>query len=611
MNNILIRHIMLASLMLASCFSVFAKDSSQRIITIGDTDISKEEFEYYYNKNKDVLSSERPSSKEYLDLFINFKLKVIEAKKLGYDTVTAYKEEIENYRKQLAEPYLTDDSLSSALIEEEYARMQEDVRASHILLRITDNDTLTAYNRALEVIQKLDSGANFADLVVEYSDDNRTAGRGGDIGFVSGLVLHYSLESALYNCPVGEICGPVRSPAGYHIVKVTDRRPSKGEISVAHILVYKPRTDDSTIVNQFRQRVDSIYEEVKAGADFAQMATKFSQDRSTASKGGVMPWLTVGRTNMYFDDVAFALENPGDISELLETNYGWHIVKLLDKRDNPTFETSRKTIESYISRDIRSAMIHDSFVNKLKEYYNYKPGTGKVIGTFDGIKLTKEGMAEFAANNPRVRDTLKAYVDHALIEHEREMLEEKYPEFALLMQEYRDGVLLFNLSNDSVWIKAAQDTAGLTNYFESNKDKYTWDVPRFKGRIIYCKTPEIRQQAEELAASLPADSVSVVLKRTFNTDGQKNVNVLKSKTYIQGKDAIADYYAFGVGNKPTIQNYEDAFVVGEVLEQPQTYLDVKGTIINDYQKELEKLWLENLRKKYSIKVFYKVLNQVK
>lgn len=602
------RLVMLAASLAASCVLASAKENP-RIMKIGGTDISKEEFEYYYNKNSN-LSEDRPTPEEYVDMFTNFKLKVIEAKELGYDTVQAYKNEIAGYRKQLAAPYLTDDSIKNLLIEEEYSRLQQDMRVSHIMLRFSAGDTAAAYAKAQELLQRLEQGEDFGKLAEQYSDDKRTASRGGDMGFISGMILLYPLENAVYNCEIGEHSDLIRTAFGYHIIKVTDKRPSNGEILVSHILISKPQTPDSVAVEKLRIKTDSIYQELKNGADFAAMAARFSQDNSNAQKGGELPWITVGHTNVFFDDAAFALKNPGDLSEPIETNYGWHIIKLIDKRPLPKLEDIRSSIESLIQRDERREIIAEGYINKLKTEYGFKNGKGDIIATFADQKLTKDGLANFCKDHKGISDSVNAYINSALVAYENKMLEKKYSDFAYLMQEYRDGILLFNISNDSVWQKAGKDTTGLKNYFETHKSKYVWDKPRFKGLIIYCKTPEIKKEAEKLAATTPQDSISYVLKSTFNADGKKNVNVRKFSTYIKGNDPVADFYAFGQGNKPVIKDFEDAFVIGNIIEQPESYLDVKGAVINDYQKELERLWIENLRKKYDIRVYYKILKSV-
>lgn len=613
MENIL-RKIAVAATAIASCCIAqtvsASQDGARTILTIGDNEISKQEFEYFYSKNSD-LPGEKMSPEEYMDLFINFKLKVQQAKDLGYADNEAYKNEIAGYRKQLAAPCFTDDSLKNVLVEEEYGRLKEDIRLSHIMFRVDKGDTLSAYEKGLAVLERLDKGEDFAALAEEFSDDRATAQRGGELGFISGMTIVYPLETAAYECPVGQHTGLVRTRYGYHIAKVTDRRPSKGEISVAHIFIQKPASKDSAETDAARKKVYDIYNQLMAGSDFAALAAICSQDESNAKKGGQMPWLTVGHTNPYFDDVAFSLEK-GEISQPLEAPYGWHIIKMIDKRDLPTIDELRKTIETQISRDERSIMIRNSFINKLKREFKYKEGKGDVICTFADEKITKKDLAEYTENNPKVTDPLNGLINSRLIAYADKHLEERDINFAMLLNEYRDGILLFNISSDSVWNKAGQDTLALKKFFEDNKEQYAWDKPRFKGRIIYCKTPEIKAQAEVLAKTVPADSVSAVLKRTFNNGNVKNVNVLKSKLYIKGNDPLIDYYAFGIGNKPVIKDFEDAFVIGEIQEKyPGSYTDVKGTLVNDYQKYLEEEWLRSLRSKYSVKVHYNVLKKVK
>lgn len=599
--------------LLAALFAVTAAASAARdktVISINDEKIPLSELKYYYEKNSS-LPVEHPTVEDYAGMFIDFRLKVRQAKDLQYDTVPAYRAEIGRYRSQLAAPYLTDDSMRNELMRREYERLGEEIDLCHIMLRINEPDTTRTYARAMALYERLQKGEDFAALAREASDDRYTAEKGGRVGWITAMNLVYQLENAAYACPTDSFLPPVRSPYGYHIVKVNGRRPTKGEILTAHILLRNPRPGVPGSADTIREDAEALLRQARAGENFEQLVKTYSQDEATISKGGELPWLGVGHANRDFDDAAFALENPGDMT-ICEAPYGFHVIKLLDKRPIAGFEESKDRLDGVLSQRECKRLIDESFLNRLKKEYKLKYGKGDVVCSFADTVLRKSDYEDFLKKNPYVKDSLKAFVDQALRRYEDSHLEQKYPEFGMLMKEYRDGVLLFNISSDSVWNKASADREGQKRYFEEHRADYDWDAPRYRGSIIYCKTADVKARAEKLIAETPADSLAEAIRKEFNSGAEINARLIGEKLYIKGSNPIIDYYGYGMGDKPEIKNFEEAIVIGRDLGlKPESYLDVKGSVINDYQKYLEARWLERLRKSYDVKLHYNVLKTLK
>lgn len=618
----------------ALCFFVLGAVAQNDgiLVTIGDNTVTKAEFEYIYRKNNSNLynSSDKKSPKDYLELFIDFKLKVIEAESLKMDTDRVFINELAGYRKELAAPYLTDMNYNDQLVHDMYGRMTKEVNASHILLRV-DRDAPPEKEK--EVLDKISliraeilAGKDFGQAAVEYSEDPSARTNKGNLGYFSAFMMVYPFENAAYNTPVGEVSEPVRSAFGYHLVKVHDVRENRGEIRVAHIMKTFPQGMKPELKAEFKAEIDSIYQLVKEGADFAELAKKVSDDRRSATNGGELPWFSAGRIVPEFGNAAFALENNGDVSAPVETAYGYHIIKKLDHRPVPPFEEAKADIENKIKKDPeRNNSSQKAFIAKLKKEYDFveneagkKSLEGKNIEdgelaeanlfTIDGIAYgTKELMAFTQKNKIGSGPYLVVYdqwVDHEIIALEDSRLEEKYPEFRYILKEYHDGILLFNISQEKIWNYAAEDTAGLEKYYLKHKGDHKWDE-RFKGYVITCQSPEIREEAEVLfSEGLTAEEVAEHL----NTE--QEVFTFEAGAWERGANPVVDYYVWN-GPGPEDFNSETTFIRGDkVSGEVKTLDEARGLYISDYQNHLEKEWISQLRKKYKIKVNKKLLKTI-
>ena len=530
-----------AALLIAGCTATKKNDSQESAIaTLGNQPVSISEFRYVYDKNNSGNDDAytRQSITDYLNLYTNFKLKVMEAESKGLDTTTAFKRELEGYKEQLAQPYLTEKSVTDKLVQEAYERMKQEVNASHILISLTPDaapeDTLAAYNRAMDLRKRALAGEDFGKLAQENSQDPSAADNKGELGYFTALQMVYPFEDAAYETPVGEVSMPVRTRFGYHLIKVNDKRQAKGEVQVAHIMVRAapgaPKADSLAA----KQRVNAIYKRVQRNEDWDKLAAEFSEDANSANNGGELPWFGTGRMIPSFEDTAFGLQNPGDVAEPVLTPYGWHIIKLIEKRGLLPFEEMEQNLRNKIAKDSRSELNKTAFMKRIKAENGYKENeeakaaaiakaTDELLQakwTYDETDKTQEqtlftikdksytvgSFWQYAAEaqQPRTSGTAAhamrllydAYVDKSLMEYEKANLEIKHPDFRMLVQEYHDGILLFQMMDEKVWAKAIEDSVGLKTFFEQNREKYKWG-PRVQATVISAANEKLLEQAQQ------------------------------------------------------------------------------------------------------------------
>ena len=633
--------------------NAFAQNKDAVLMTIGNSKVTVAEFENVYHKNNNKESATDPKSlNDYVDLFVNFKLKVKEAEALGLDTAKAFREELAGYRKQLAQPYLTDKDVNDKLLQETYNRMQEDIHAMHILVKVNENalpkDTLLAYNKIMEYRKRILKGEDFAKVARESAanGDPSAKDNGGDLGYFTALQMVYPFENAAYNTKVGELSMPVRTRYGYHIVKVVDRRKAQGEVLVSHIMVKTtPNMTKEDSLNAFT-KITEIYNKLKAGSKFDELAQQFSDDKSSAKKGGELPWFGTAKMPAEFEKASFALVNKGDFCEPMKTKYGWHVIKLMDKRGVASFDDMKNELKAKVTKDSRSQVGRTSLIAKVKAENKFKETPKsledfyKVVDTsiYEGkwdpakaAKLTKPmfnlgdkiyTQKDFIAyinshqsKRPKtevamiVNQLYKQYVEETVVAFEEGRLDQKYPEFKALMQEYRDGILLFELTDQKVWSKAVKDTAGSKEFYEKNKTNYMWDE-RADASVYSCANDKV---AKQVRALMKKKKTEKDILTAVNKDSQLNLQV-ETRLFAKGENEFVDKN-WTPGTSADIIDKDKKVVIVVVNKlmkpEPKAYLDAKGMVTADYQAYLEKQWLSELKQKYAVNIDQAVLSTVK
>ena len=624
------------------------------IITINEDPVFKSEFEYVFKKNNEDDTITRQELDEYMELFINYKLKVKEAEDLGMDTAQSFVKELNGYRNQLAAPYLIDTKVNQELIKEAYERMKIEIRASHILFKVADDalpeDTVAAYQEALNVRNQIVGGSNFEKTARLLSSDPSVKTNSGDLGYFTVFQMVYPFETAAYNTEVGDISMPVRTRFGYHLIKVTDKRPARGEVRVAHIVVLSNDKMSPEQRENAKMKIFEISVKLDEGADFALLAKQFSDDKGSAQKGGELPMFGPGKMIAEFENVSYSLENVGDVSEPFETQYGWHIVKLLEKRNIGTFKELEPTIKKKLKRDSRGKLSKKAFITARKKEYNFKEypknlepfytwvdssiyynawktnaewETGNTLFSIAKTKYTQNEFIEYLKmgmektklkkpTNPSIKsfvdEKYKTFVDRSVMSYEKSHLEEKYPEFRALMNEYHDGILLFELSDQNVWSRATSDTIGLQSFYEINKNDHMW--PERADASIYKSID--KATADKVVAwvneGLDNDSISA----NVNNDSQLNL-VLENGIYAPEDDPIFNEISWSPGISD-IKELNGQFVFVNLLEirnpEPKSLDETKGIVISEYQKHLETEWISELRSKYPYEVNKDVLYSI-
>ena len=586
------KKVLLSIVLLAGSLMSFAQEDKV-LLTINGEPVMLSEFLYIYEKNNQESSLEKKSMEEYLDLFINFKLKVTEAIAQGVDTTEAFAKELDGYRAQATPKYMQDNEAIDSLVTLSYNRKANIRRAAHIAIQCpmdADSATLAAAEAKIQlarervttgVEKKVKKGRKwvtvrepeaFADVAREMTEDQAGKENGGELGWIEVFRFVYPFEDAVYTTPVGEVTKVFRSPYGLHIALVEEERPFE-EVHAAHIMKMMPRGGEGTTAMDAKKQVDSLYQVVLAGADFAEVATANSDDKGSATRGGDLGWFGRGMMVQPFENITFDM-TPGEISEPFPTRFGWHFVKLYDKRGIQPLDSMRQQLLAQVKRDARYQEAEKSFIKKTRAEYNLP------------AEMTD--------------DEVRAYADAHL--------EEKYADLRNLVREYHDGILLFDVSLREVWDKANKDTEGLATFFKANKKNYTWDEPRFKGYMIYAKDEVSAKAAKQIVKTANPDSVMSYIDQRINVDSVTYVRIEKG-LWTKGKNAAVDKYGFK--NKeadytPT-EEFPIVVPVGKVIKAPQEYTDVRGQVTTDYQDHLEKLWVATLREKYPVVVNEDVL----
>ena len=618
--------------------------SAQNVLTINDQNISLEEFKNVFYKNYNNTELTKDYLDEYIQLFVKFKLKVKEANELGLDTIPTFKSELDGYRIQLAKPYLKNKEFDENMLTESYGRMKLDIKASHILISVDEKATVQqekeAYNKILAIRSSiLDNIISFSDAAKNNPKGNSPGNNDGNLNYFTAFMMVYDFESAAYTTEIGEISMPVRTKYGYHIIKVTDKRAALGEVKVAHIVFKSGQGSDEKKINEAKDNIYKVAELLNNGEDFSNVAERFSEDKKTAVNGGSLPAFGVGKMVPEFETVAFGLKKIGDVSDPFRTEYGWHIITLLERKEIPAFEEIKSELKRKIESDSRGELSKEALFSKLHKTYKVvnnnkvfsafrkKAANTIASGTFSSSSenstklvtinkkiITLNSFVNYILLNQRIgNDIDEMYVDFVnkeLLSYEESQLETKYPQYKALLQEYRDGILLFDLTNTKVWSKAVKDTVGLQNFYTANKSNYTWgnrvdasiysciDLETAKSvkRDIYKKHRENRTDAE-------------ILTKT-NTNAPLSLQI-NTKKFAKGENEYIDTVDWEVGIAADIKTKNGSYIIVDIHEvlssETKALKECRGKVISDYQNALELEWITSLQKKYKVSINREVL----
>ncbi len=623
-------------------FSAFSQEKT--LLTIGNQKISADEFERIYLKNNQETPTEQ-DLKDYLDLFINFKLKVLEAENLGYDTSKAFQDEYNKYLSQLAEPYFLDKELEEQMIKEAYDRSKKEIRVSYIMIHTEAYDTTEAYERAMKIYERLENGEDFEKVAVETSDAPTVKDDKGDAWFNKVFMMPYKLENFAYTHKIGEFSKPIYTNKAYFIIKITGERQAPQKVRVEHIYVRLPKNPSEKDSIKAMALLDSIKKDLDAGVPFEDVAERYSQDPYSAAKGGDLGWFGTGKMIRNFETAAYGIENIGDVVGPVRTAVGYHYIKLTDRKYLGSFDEEKENLKKQVEKSDRYELVKESIINKLKKEYDFKivgdmdefytkldstifsgkwhntiwENDTRPLATFADQVLTYKDFADYLQETQRnlnkremhyfIDGKFNDFVNEKIKEYEITQLPSKNQDFKYLLQEYHDGLLLFDITNDMVWDKAVKDTAGLRNYYNENRNKYYQKI----NAAIYSyadektkkKTLKLLKQKDKKELS---DTMIVV---AINKKSQ-NLTLEQSGVFKEGDNTAIDYVIDLMKNNKL--NNDQKIVVDEknkkIIYLKDNLPYVRGLVTADYQNVLEKQWISDLRKKYDYQVNQQVFDEI-
>jgi peptidyl-prolyl cis-trans isomerase SurA len=617
--------------------------SAQTLFTVDGTPVGKDEFLKAFSKNNNGVVPTEKAYRDYLELYIRYKLKVKAAYAAQLDTLPAQRTELQNFRSQVADTYMKDQQSMDRLVKEVSIRGQKDIRLAHIYVALPKNatpaDTLKAFEKAMTAYNELKKGKKFGEAAVAFSDDPSVKLNKGEIGYITVFSLPYDLENLAYSLAPGQWSKPYRSKGGYHIFKNEGERKALGRIKVAQILLSFPPGAPVAVREQVRQKADSIYRVLVAGGDFGALARAYSGDNLTYQNGGELPEFGIGRYDSAFEAAAFALDRDGAISRPVATEFGYHIIKRLSRKpfpskldeaamaglrqqvlNDPRVEISRQALFNRIYRETgfqRAALPEGdlwAFTDSAFRNPGYSSygnlGNSTMVFSFSQRAYTIKEWIDFARATRATRagsglsdkDLFQRYIERTAMDYYRNHLEQYNKDFAFQLNEFKEGNLLFEIMQRKIWDKASADTAGLVRYFEAHKGKYWWNASAdallftcnstgtaetLKARLMAGPIGGWRMSADSMGAAIQADS------------GRYELAQIPGATF---SAPVAESFTEFTGNKAD-NTVSFAYILAVHNDrEPRNFHDARGFVINDYQGWLEEQWVASLRKEYPVKV---------
>jgi peptidyl-prolyl cis-trans isomerase SurA len=630
-----------------SPFLAVAQEKKEVLVVVGTISIDKEEFLQLLSKEREsespANSLTRKEFEENFESFLTYKLKVIEAESIKLDQLEEFNLEFSSIKESLIAPYLIKNSIEEGEVKKVYARLQEIVRAKHILFQFPPNpkkeDSIAVLQLALKVKTELENGADFSALASTYSDDPSAKVNKGDLGYFTGLQMVQQFEEAAYTLPVGSISDPILTDFGYHIIQVSGRQANPGEVQVSHILVRFDLENPSQEENA-RRKISDIYAEIqKESTIWEEIVQTYSEDPASKSAGGLLPWFGVGTMIPEFEVAGFSLTEIGEVSPPIKTAYGYHILRLEGKRGLEPYEEVEQSIRSKILRNSKTGMIQSQVVAIQKSRYGFQEnelGISTVAGAVTAtdilsfgaaIQEKKLGTTElFKVNTssytvgdlvnfmqtkemtPKGIGTffelwLDKFTEATLAKTEEVDLEKNNKAYQLLLKEYRDGILLFSLTNQEVWQKGLNDSLGQQAFFEKNNQKYQW-----KGRVqAYLTKVNDASKLENARKYLQNKGFDTDSFAAFEADYRSNypdAYATESGTFEYEAHPILSKVDLNTPYQElVIEGTSYVLVVGKVYPPgPRKFEEARGLIIRDYQEFLEQALTKRLKEKYPIQI---------
>jgi len=629
------------SILVILFFNGVFSQNDEVLFTVNNTEVTTNEFSRVYNKNIDLVQDEKQKDvDEYLKLYVNYKLKLEEAYVLELNKDKKYINELESYRRQLSKKYLTDTKINDKLLEEAYERTINEVDVNHILVRVDDNaspeDSLKAYNQVLEYRNKA-LKEDFS--IVMKSNHNGESVFGESLGYFNAFKMVYPFENIAYTTNIGEISMPFRTKFGFHILNVLDKRKSQGEVTVAHIMI---ANSNDKITSSPKERINELHSKIKEGASFSDLAKQFSDDKNSARNGGKLTRFGTGKLSAKeFEKAAFALTTEGEISKPIKTKFGWHIIKLIKKHDISNFNELKLSLEQSVKKDSRSKIVNDRFYSNLKKRYDFSEESNvkeellkvvtpefikgswdstnslyeKTLATFSGEKLSYLDYYQYLSSKLRAYKNINVikklvdvsfndFVNSRIYNYHSDNLESEFPEFKNIVQEYREGLLLFELMEQEVWQKSKTDTIGLKKHYNKNKANYFWKK-RIEAIVVTSETKVIAKEVRKLLkTNTTLEQLKASQKKSVVSEGLYELTDKELPKQFKSKIGVSKVFKHN-------NQYVVVKGIKEVLPKQKSFDEVKGRVINDYQDKIEKDWLLNLAAKYKVEVHKSVLESVK
>ena len=626
--------------------------SDQILMNVDGRGVTAGEFTRMYLKSSDAGKSPGDIN-DYLQQFIVFKLKVADAIHEGIDTTKAFNNELNGYRNQLAQNYLTDSQVKEKLLQKTYQRSLIEINAWHILVTCPESakpeDTLSAWQKASAIRERIINGEAFEQVARGTSDDPSVKINGGNLGYFTVFQMIMPFEDAAYSLKKGAISEPIRTPYGYHIIKVADKRASKGKILVAHIMKASPPGTDEKEAKQAEESINAIYNELQAGASFSSLAAKYSDHKESASNGGKLNWFGTGEIIPEFSEAAFAISDTGKYTKPLRTIYGWHIIKLLARKAPGTFEETRSYLESKINQSYLNSLSKKSFIDKLKKEYNFSINRGAlewfvkntdtliISGTakYNRNSMPSGNLYSFADQRMPVRDfaafiekrgsivltkdpaafinqTIDASISDRIVKYENSMLEKKYPDFRYLMNEFHDGILLFEISGRRVWNKVQEDSTGLKGYYEDHKQNYLTNKS-IEGKLYLLHDQKGKKSLYQAYKKYSRKTgTDMLLTAKFNSRNDSMLTITPGK-WFKGDNKEIDNTQWVTGPQYIeIKSFPAVIAINRINDpEPIPFKELQGEIMTAYQDYLENEWIKQLKREYSVKIDDLVYDKVK